>query len=129
MDAISAAHQTLPLPSYVEVTALDTGRTILVRVNDRGPFVARPASSICRAARRALLGIDRSGVARVRVRRVEPPERDRLRCAGAGRIGASRASMAQLAALARDDRARSARRSRVPAIVQVAAFADRPRAE
>src|SRR3546814_13537326 len=35
-DAISAAHKTLPLPSYVEVTALDTGRTILVRVNDRG---------------------------------------------------------------------------------------------
>ena len=37
-DAISAAHKTLPLPSYVEVTALDTGRTILVRVNDRGPM-------------------------------------------------------------------------------------------
>src|SRR3546814_18441296 len=34
--AISAAHKTLPLPSYVEVTALDTGRTIMVRVNDRG---------------------------------------------------------------------------------------------
>src|SRR3546814_5946229 len=33
--SISAAHKTLPLPSYVEVTALDTGRTILVRVNDR----------------------------------------------------------------------------------------------
>ncbi|MGN6690639.1 MAG: septal ring lytic transglycosylase RlpA family protein, partial [Sphingopyxis sp.] len=38
-DGISAAHRTLPLPSYVEVTALDTGRTILVRVNDRGPMV------------------------------------------------------------------------------------------
>jgi rare lipoprotein A len=36
---ITAAHKTLPLPSYVEVTALDTGRTILVRVNDRGPMV------------------------------------------------------------------------------------------
>src|SRR3546814_11467809 len=35
--AISAAHNTLPLPSYVEETALDTGRTILVRVNDREP--------------------------------------------------------------------------------------------
>lgn len=37
-QGISAAHKTLPLPSYVEITALDTGRTILVRVNDRGPF-------------------------------------------------------------------------------------------
>lgn len=35
---LTAAHKTLPLPSYVEVTALDTGRRILVRVNDRGPF-------------------------------------------------------------------------------------------
>ena len=38
---VSAAHTTLPLPSYVEVTALDTGRRILVRVNDRGPFAGR----------------------------------------------------------------------------------------
>src|SRR3546814_10802889 len=35
---ITAAHRTLPLPTYVEVTALDTGRRIVVRVNDRGPF-------------------------------------------------------------------------------------------
>ena len=34
----TAAHTTLPLPSYVEVTALDTGRRIIVRINDRGPF-------------------------------------------------------------------------------------------
>jgi hypothetical protein len=39
--AVSAAHTTLPLPSYVEVTSLDSGRTILVRVNDRGPFAGR----------------------------------------------------------------------------------------
>ena len=36
-SAITAAHRTLPLNSYVEVTALDTGRTLLVLVNDRGP--------------------------------------------------------------------------------------------
>ena len=36
-EGVSAAHRTLPLPSYVEVTRLDTGRTILVRINDRGP--------------------------------------------------------------------------------------------
>ncbi|MFD2432039.1 septal ring lytic transglycosylase RlpA family protein [Sphingobium scionense] len=37
-SAISGAHKTLPLPSYVEVTALNSVRTILVRLNDRGPF-------------------------------------------------------------------------------------------
>ena len=35
---VTAAHKTLPLPTYVEVTALDTGRRIVVRINDRGPF-------------------------------------------------------------------------------------------
>lgn len=73
-DAISAAHRTLPLPSYAEVTALDTGRTILVRINDRGPFVAGRILDLSHGAAR-LLGIDRTGVARVRVRRVEPSER------------------------------------------------------
>src|SRR6188768_1772005 len=40
-DWVTAAHTTLPLPSYVEVTALDTGRRTLVRINDRGPFTGR----------------------------------------------------------------------------------------
>lgn len=77
MDMVGAAHKTLPLPSYVEVTALDTGRTILVRVNDRGPFVATRIIDLSRRSAQ-LLGIDRKGVARVRVRRVEPPEADRM---------------------------------------------------
>jgi rare lipoprotein A len=38
MYAMTAAHKTLPLPSYVQVTNLTNGRTVLVRVNDRGPF-------------------------------------------------------------------------------------------
>ncbi|MFM9828783.1 MAG: septal ring lytic transglycosylase RlpA family protein, partial [Sphingomonas sp.] len=38
-DALSAAHKTLPMPSYVEVENLDNGRRLVVRVNDRGPFV------------------------------------------------------------------------------------------
>jgi rare lipoprotein A len=82
-DGISAAHTTLPLPSYVEVTALDTGRKILVRINDRGPFVpGRIIDLSLGAAKR--LGIDRQGLARVRVRRVEPDERARaaLRAGG-----------------------------------------------
>lgn len=80
---ISAAHKTLPLPSYVEVTALDTGRTILVRVNDRGPFVQNRVIDLSSGAAEQL-GIRRNGVAPVRVRRVNPAEQERavLRAGG-----------------------------------------------
>ena len=73
---ISAAHKTLPLPSYVEVTALDTGRTILVRVNDRGPMVSDRLIDLSRGAAEQL-GIA-GGVAAVRVRRTNPPMAERL---------------------------------------------------
>lgn len=77
---ITGAHTTLPLPSYVEVTALDTGRTILLRVNDRGPFVRGRIIDLSRGAAR-LLGVPASGPVAVRVRLVEPtePDRERLR--------------------------------------------------
>ncbi len=78
VKAIAGAHTTLPLPSYVEVTALDTGRTILVRINDRGPFVRGRIIDLSRGAARQL-GIEGRGIASVRVRRVDPPERDRAR--------------------------------------------------
>lgn len=76
---VSAAHPTLPLPSYVEVTALDTGRRILVRVNDRGPFTGRGRIlDLSRGAAEAL-GVRGAGVVPVRVRAVSPDERDRAR--------------------------------------------------
>ncbi len=75
---ITAAHTTLPLPSYVEVTALDTGRTILVRVNDRGPFARGRILDLSRGAAEQL-GMRTQGTAAVRVRRVDPPEKDRAR--------------------------------------------------
>lgn len=76
---VSAAHKTLPLPSYVEVTALDTGRTILVRVNDRGPMVGDRLIDLSRGAAEQLGLTD--GVSAVRVRRTNPPlaERAQLR--------------------------------------------------
>ena len=76
---ISAAHKTLPLPSYVEVTALDTGRTILVRINDRGPMVGDRLIDLSRGAAEQL-GLS-AGVSAVRVRRTNPPvaERAQLR--------------------------------------------------
>lgn len=73
-SAITAAHKTLPLPSYVEVTALDSGRTILVRVNDRGPMRSDQLIALSPGAA-AQLGV--AGIAPVRVRRVNPPEQER----------------------------------------------------
>lgn len=73
---ISAAHRTLPLPSYVEVTRLDTGRTILVRINDRGP--ADPARTIDLSTGAAeQLGITELGMVPVRIRRTNPVESER----------------------------------------------------
>ena len=73
---VTAAHKTLALPSYVEVTALDTGRTILVRVNDRGPFANDRLIDLSEGAARQL-GITAQGVSGVRVRKVNPPEQER----------------------------------------------------
>jgi rare lipoprotein A len=74
---VTAAHRTLPLPSYVEVTRLDTGRTILVRINDRGP--ADPNRLIDLSAGAAeQLGITESGMVPVRVRRTNPSESERV---------------------------------------------------
>jgi rare lipoprotein A len=77
-DGITAAHTTLPLPTYLEVTALDTGRRIVVRVNDRGPFARGRLIDLSRGAAEQL-GVRAQGVAPVRVRVVEPSERDRER--------------------------------------------------
>jgi rare lipoprotein A len=67
MTALTAAHPTLPLPCYAYVTNLDTGRTILVRVNDRGPYVNDRLIDLSHASARAL-GYEGRGMAHVRVR-------------------------------------------------------------
>ncbi|MEL7488203.1 MAG: septal ring lytic transglycosylase RlpA family protein [Pseudomonadota bacterium] len=67
---ISAAHKTLPLPSLVQVDNLENGRSIVVRVNDRGPFVDDRIIDMSEAAARAL-GFRDKGLARVRVSFVE----------------------------------------------------------
>ena len=71
MNQFSAAHTTLPLPSMVEVTNLDNGRKLVVRVNDRGPFVGGRVIDLSHAAA-AELGYDRAGTAHVRVKYVGP---------------------------------------------------------
>jgi len=64
---ITAAHKTLPLPCIVEVTNLQNGRSIRVRVNDRGPFVGERLIDLSKAAAEQL-GFDRRGTTQVRVR-------------------------------------------------------------
>lgn len=74
MYAMTAAHRSLPLPSYVEVTNLENQRRVVVRVNDRGPFVDGRIIDLSYAAAYRL-GIAGSGLARVRVRAVGPEVR------------------------------------------------------
>ncbi len=66
MNGISAAHPTMPLPSYARVTNLDNGRSIIVRVNNRGPFVRNRLVDLSVGAARAL-DFYHHGTARVRV--------------------------------------------------------------
>lgn len=75
MTAISAAHPTLPMPSYVHVTNLRNGRTMLVRVNDRGPY--KPNRIIDLSRRTAqLLGFEHQGTTEIRVRYAGPAPLD-----------------------------------------------------
>jgi rare lipoprotein A len=78
-DWVTAAHTTLPLPTYVEVTALATGRRIIVRINDRGPFIKGPRIIDLSRGAAAQLGIKAIGTAPVRVRAIDPLEQDRER--------------------------------------------------
>ncbi len=66
MYAFSAAHKTLPLPSFARVTNLDNGKSVIVRVNDRGPFHDGRIIDLSYAAA-VKLGIDRKGTGNVRV--------------------------------------------------------------
>lgn len=73
-DALTAAHPTLPIPSLVQVTNLENGREVIVRVNDRGPFVGERLIDLSRGAASAL-GFQDAGQARVHVRYLGPAPR------------------------------------------------------
>jgi rare lipoprotein A (peptidoglycan hydrolase) len=70
MYAMTAAHKTLPLPAYVRVTNLQNGRSVVVRVNDRGPFVGNRIIDLSYTAA-AKLDMLRNGTAMVEVRSVD----------------------------------------------------------
>ncbi|WP_424519450.1 septal ring lytic transglycosylase RlpA family protein [Rubrivirga sp.] len=68
-DAMTAAHRTLPFGTRLRVTNTRNGRSVLVRVNDRGPFTRGRVLDLSRAAAREI-GMIRSGTARVRIERL-----------------------------------------------------------
>lgn len=75
MNALTAAHRTLPLPSLVRVTNIENGRSLVVRVNDRGPFrKGRIIDVSARVARE--LGFDGKGLAKVNVKYIGPARLD-----------------------------------------------------
>ena len=65
-DAMTMAHPTLPFGTQVKVTNLRNGRTVVVRVNDRGPFAGQRIADLSRAAA-AQLGMMKRGVAKARI--------------------------------------------------------------
>jgi rare lipoprotein A len=70
---MSAAHKTLPLPSYVRVTNLDNHKSVILRVNDRGPFYSDRIIDLSYAAAKKL-GYAETGTARVKVEGIDPQE-------------------------------------------------------
>ena len=71
MNAMTAAHKTLPLPTYARVTNLQNGKTAVVRINDRGPFHGPRVIDLSRAAA-TKLGVIGTGTAEVEVRALDP---------------------------------------------------------
>ncbi len=83
MYGMTAAHTTLPLPSYVQVTNLNNGKSVVLRVNDRGPFKAGRIIDLSYTAA-AKLDVLRAGTALVEVRAITPGQ------AGAPNTGVQR---------------------------------------
>lgn len=104
-DGLTAAHRTLPLGTWLEVTSLENGRSVVVRVNDRGPYHGKRILDLSRAAARR---IGMAGQMRVRLRRLDGPP------------GASTRMSSPLAPTAR---------AWPGAVVRVATFVNRERAE
>ncbi len=72
MNLLTAAHRTLPLPTYVRVTNLENERSVVLRVNDRGPFIDGRIIDVSYGAAQ-LLGFVRQGLVKVRLDAAVPP--------------------------------------------------------
>lgn len=80
MFAMTAAHPTLPLPTYAKVTNLENGKSVIVKINDRGPFHKNRLIDLSYVAA-AKLGLLKKGIARVEVESIDPRDhgKDRLK--------------------------------------------------
>lgn len=99
MNQLTAAHKTLPLPSVVQVTNLQNGRALRLRVNDRGPFVDGRIIDLSRRAAQ-LLGFEGVGTAPVRVRILKEPSIEVAEAAMHGQTGPTMLAEAPAAAVA-----------------------------
>jgi rare lipoprotein A len=134
MCLFSAAHKTLPLPSFVRVTNLDNGRSLIVRVNDRGPFHSGRIMDLSYAAA-VRLGVDKVGTARVELQTVDADGEPTLAATTAPRPSGGGTELAPRAAVARVDkpaadavRAEDALRPRSEATIQVGSFGEQANA-
>ncbi|ASK27341.1 hypothetical protein BG910_05945 [Neisseria chenwenguii] len=73
MHAMTAAHRTLPIPSYARVTNTKNGKSVVVRINDRGPFHGSRVMDVSRAAAQKL-GFINHGTAHVKIEQILPGE-------------------------------------------------------
>jgi rare lipoprotein A len=110
MNRLTAAHKTLPLPSVVQVTNLQNGRALRLRVNDRGPFVDGRIIDLSRRAAQ-LLGFEGVGTAPVRVRVLKEESIEVAQAAMRGEIGVTMLAQATAAPVAA---AAAPRRSAAP---------------
>jgi rare lipoprotein A len=92
MYRMTAAHRSLPIPSFVEVKNLDNGRRVVVEINDRGPFRDGRIIDLSYAAA-VRLGFVHEGVTRVRLEALEPPAAIQVGTRGAGEPWVSQASV------------------------------------
>ncbi len=85
-NALTGAHKTLPMPSMVRVTNLENGRSIMLRINDRGPFAHNRLLDVSRRAAQ-LLGFEKQGKTKVRVQVLSEESQIAAARAGAGNSG------------------------------------------
>lgn len=91
MNELTAAHPTLPMPSLARVTNMDNGRSLVVRVNDRGPFHGGRLVDVSRRAAQ-MLGFEKNGVAKVRLQVLT--DESKAIAVAAGHYGTEQASRA-----------------------------------
>jgi rare lipoprotein A len=104
-NAVSAAHKTLPLPSIVEVKNLDNGKILVLRVNDRGPFIDGRLIDLSKGAAREL-GVLGAGTAKVRVTFLGPATQGQQKASIAANDGRYRVLLGSFAVKENADRAR-----------------------